>query len=193
MEMTSTTRSRRSSRMHAFASHAFQSISYVLTRKKAFALALCSVAFSTFALAAGPCDLNNDGSVTASDVTLAINMALGTSPCTAGLEGNSICTVITVQRVTNASLGGPCVTYNTHSATLSWTASTTPGVSSYNVYRATSSSGPFTTPIASVTSGTTYQDTTVVAGQTYYYEVTAVLNGVESSPAGPAQGTIPTP
>ena len=44
---------------------------------------------------------------------------------------------------------------------------------SYNVYRATSASGPFT-QIATGLTSTNYQDTTVTNGTTYYYKVTAV-------------------
>lgn len=150
--------------------------------------------FSPSVWAQNACDLNGDGSVTAADVTVAINMALGTTPCTANIEGPNTCTVITVQRVVNASLGQPCSVYNAHAAILSWTASTTPNAT-YNVYRATSSSGPFTTPVnTSAITGTTFTDTTVQAGQTYYYVATAVSGGVESADSGPpVQATIPTP
>ncbi|MDR3711036.1 MAG: fibronectin type III domain-containing protein [Capsulimonadaceae bacterium] len=61
------------------------------------------------------------------------------------------------------------------SISLTWTAST--GASSYNIYRGTSSGGEVkisTTP-ATVTS-TTYSDTSVTSGDTYFYEVTAVNN-----------------
>jgi hypothetical protein len=150
--------------------------------------------FSPSVWAQNACDLNGDGSVTAADVTVAINMALGTTPCTANIEGPGTCTVITVQRVVNASLGQPCSVYNGHAAILTWTASTTPNAT-YNVYRATSSSGPFTTPVnTSPITGTTFTDTTVQAGQTYFYVATAVSGGVESADSGPpVQATIPTP
>jgi len=158
------------------------------------ALTACTLGFSPSLWAQNACDLNRDGSVTSADVTVAINMALGTSPCTANIEGPNTCTVITVQRVVNASLGQPCTVYNGHAAILSWTASTTPDAT-YNVYRATSSSGPFTTPVnTSPITGTTFTDTTVQAGQTYYYVATAVSGGVESADSGPpVQATIPTP
>lgn len=142
-----------------------------------------------------PCDLNQDGSVTIADVTIATNMALGVTPCTTSIEGPNTCTVITVQRVTNASLGQPCSVYNAHAAILSWTASTTPNVT-YNVYRATALAGPFTTPLnSSPITGTTFTDTAVQAGQTYYYVATAVAaNGTESAASGsPVQATIPSP
>jgi hypothetical protein len=43
------------------------------------------------------------------DVQIAINQAMGTLPCTsADLQQIGQCTVIGVQRVVNASLGGTC-------------------------------------------------------------------------------------
>lgn len=141
-----------------------------------------------------PCDLNQDGVTNAADVTLAINMALGTSQCLANVEGSHICTVITVQRVFNAYNGQSCFVYSAHSATLNWTASTTPNVT-YNVYRATASGGTYTVVNSSPISGTTFQDTSVQPGQTYYYVARAVnANSVESVNSSPAvQATIPTP
>lgn len=149
---------------------------------------------------AGPCDLNQDGVVNGSgpgtDVYLAVNMAIGTQTCTANIEGPNTCTVITVQRVVNASQGQTCITYNTHQATLNWTASTSSNVSYYNIYRGGASGGPYnkigsTTPNSGATS---YQDTSVQAGQTYYYVATTVdTSGNESGDSNQASATIPTP
>lgn len=56
------------------------------------------------------CDVNNDGSINAVDVQLAVNQALGISPCgTADLQQNGQCNVIDVQRVINATVGSLCV------------------------------------------------------------------------------------
>jgi hypothetical protein len=55
------------------------------------------------------CDLNGDGKVDGTDVTLATNQALGIQPCTtADLQGIGQCTVVGVQRIIAASLGGAC-------------------------------------------------------------------------------------
>jgi hypothetical protein len=158
-------------------------------------LAACSLSVSPYIRAQSPCAVSTGGATpTGADVTAATNMALGTTPCTANIEGPNTCTVITVQRVINASLGLPCSVYNAHAANLSWTASTTPNVT-YNVYRATAATGPFTTPLnSSPITGTTYTDTTVQAGQTYYYVATAVANGIESADSSPpVPATIPSP
>ena len=57
------------------------------------------------------CDVNGDGVVNSADVSAAINQALGVAPCgTAALQQAGQCTVIDVQRVINASLGGACRT-----------------------------------------------------------------------------------
>ena len=56
------------------------------------------------------CDVNGDGVVDSSDVQAAINQALRIAPCvTADLQQNGVCSVIDVQRVINAVLGGACV------------------------------------------------------------------------------------
>ena len=160
------------------------------------ALAVCAFSFSPSAWAqASACALTGDAAVSTADITAAINMALSIIPCTANVEGPNTCTVITVQRVVNAYLGQPCVVYNAHAAVLTWTASTTPNVT-YNVFRATASTGPFTTPLnSSPITGTTYTDTSVAAGQTYYYVATAVAaGGTQSAPSSPpVPATIPSP
>jgi hypothetical protein len=150
---------------------------------------------SAVVLTSNACDLNGDGVVNGTDVNLSVNMALGTAPCSANLEGPLVCTVVTVQRVINASEGQPCVTYNGHGVTLSWVASSSPGVSGYNVYRGTASTGPFAKVNTSLVGGTSYADNSVQAGQTYYYVITAInSSGLESGFSTPAvTATIPIP
>jgi fibronectin type 3 domain-containing protein len=71
---------------------------------------------------------------------------------------------------------------------LAWTAST--GATSYNVKRAASNGGPYTT-VASP-AGTSYNDTTVTNETTYYYVVTAVSAGGESANSNQASATPST-
>jgi hypothetical protein len=140
------------------------------------------------------CDLNSDGVDDPADVTLAVNMDIGTASCTANIVGIDLCNVVVVQRVTNAALGGACVAGNPHTVSLSWTASTTPNVS-YNIYRSTTSNGTYT-KIGSVGVGVLgYADSTALAGQTYFYVATAVDSSNNESPFStpPVQAGIPFP
>lgn len=80
-----------------------------------------------------------------------------------------------------------------YTVSLSWNASTS-GVSGYNVYRSTTSGGPYTRLDSSLDVTTTYADSTVQSGQTYFY-VTAAVNssGIESSYSNQVSAQIPTP
>lgn len=143
------------------------------------------------------CDLNQDGSVNVVDVQWATNMALGLIGCTANVNGAGVCNVIVVQRVINTALGGTCLVDGagiSHSAALSWTASTSQGVSGYNIYRSTTSGGSYTKVNSQLVSVTTYTDTTVQAGQTYYYVATTVDgSNNESGYSNEATAVIPSP
>ncbi len=70
---------------------------------------------------------------------------------------------------------------------LSWTAP--PGATSYNVKSATVSGGPYTT-VASVTA-TSYTNTSLLNGTTYYYVVSA-LNSFSESPNSTEASATPT-
>ena len=78
---------------------------------------------------------------------------------------------------------------NYGTVTLNWTASAT--ATSYNVKRSPSINGPFTT-IANVT-GTTYTDTTVINGTTYYYVVSALNSGGEGPNSAVVNARPPLP
>ncbi|WP_405156076.1 hypothetical protein [Paenibacillus sp. FSL K6-0108] len=69
---------------------------------------------------------------------------------------------------------------------LSW--STVPEATSYKVKRSTTSGGPYQTVTDNVYD-TKYTDTTVTNGVTYYYVVTANLNGIESEYSNEASAT----
>jgi hypothetical protein len=153
---------------------------------------LCPVA--AWSQASSACDLNADSAVNILDIQLATNMALGLVSCTANIIGVDVCNVVVVQRITNTVLGGMCATSNSHSVSLSWTASTSSNVSGYNVYRAAQAGGPYTKITSSLAVGTTYTDTAVQAGQTYYYVTTAVdSSNNESAWSNEAQAVIPSP
>ncbi len=80
-----------------------------------------------------------------------------------------------------------------HLVTLNWDPSTLV-VAGYNIYRGTQSGGPYTQLNSSPVLVTTYTDSTVQAGQAYFYVATAVdLNNVESMLSNEISATIPTP
>lgn len=77
--------------------------------------------------------------------------------------------------------------------TLTWNASPSSGVT-YNVYRSVVTGSCFTTKIASGITPLTYADSTVVAGTTYFYSVSAQNSGGESiSCSNEVQIAVPTP
>lgn len=162
------------------------------------ASSVLSVGLFFFSLSAwsqtNSCDLTLDGKVDAADVQAAINMSLGTSPCTANIAGPNVCNVIIVQRVVNASMGGGCTTsMGLHSVVLTWTPSTSSGVTGYKVSRATTSNGPYTL-LSTLGLVSSYMDNAVQSGLTYYYVVTAVDNSNNTSPnSNQAQAVIPVP
>ena len=78
-----------------------------------------------------------------------------------------------------------------HSVHLSWKASTS-AVAGYNVYRRSASG--FTRINSAPVHGTTYVDTSVQPGQTYYYVTKAVgSTGAESAPSNEVQAMVPSP
>ena len=87
---------------------------------------------------------------------------------------------------------GTGVQVTAHSVGLNWTASSTTGVTGYDVYRGTSP-GTYSLLVSSVP-GTAYTDSSVQSGQdiTYYYVVTAIgSNGVQSGDSNQASATVP--
>ncbi len=79
------------------------------------------------------------------------------------------------------ALSGTGLAQVNHSVSLSWTPSTSTVVG-YNSYSSTVSRGPYVKLTTAPVPATTYVDTTVQAGLTYYYVVTAVdSNNMEST------------
>jgi hypothetical protein len=74
---------------------------------------------------------------------------------------------------------------------LSWTAPSGV-VTGYNVYRGTTPGGELSTPLNTTPlTGTTFQDTTVTPGSTYYYVVEAVNSAGSSGPSAEGSATAP--
>jgi fibronectin type 3 domain-containing protein len=81
-----------------------------------------------------------------------------------------------------------------HSVDLSWTASQSSGVVGYNIYRGSVSGGPYSKVNSTPNTDTTYTDTTVAAGQTYFYVAKSVdSNDVESGSSNEVQLIVPSP
>jgi hypothetical protein len=81
----------------------------------------------------------------------------------------------------------------THSVHLNWARISSTDVLAYNVYRGTQSGGPYVRLNPALLANPDYLDTTVLAGQTYYYTVTAVSAATESGRSAEAVAVIPTP
>jgi len=78
-----------------------------------------------------------------------------------------------------------------HAVTLNWNASVSPSIIGYYVYRATPT-GQFFKLNSTAEASTTYEDTSVASGLTYYYVVTAVSSAqVESTSSNQVSVTVP--
>lgn len=78
-----------------------------------------------------------------------------------------------------------------HAAGLSWQQGSN-GILGYNVYRGTTSGGPYSQLNSSLLPASSYSDSTVQGGNTYYYVATEVGgSGEESSYSNETQAVIP--
>jgi hypothetical protein len=137
---------------------------------------------------------------TTNGITLPLSLAAGQStsisvafaPASAGNLSGS---VTVVSNATNSplvvALSGTGSTPVSHTVSLSWTPSS-PTFSGFNVYRGTTSGGQYTRVDTSMISATSYVDSGVSSGQTYYYVATEVdSSGTESSYSSEVSATIP--
>ena len=81
----------------------------------------------------------------------------------------------TIENVT-----GNGISASQHRVTLSWNASSSP-VAGYNIYRSGTSGGPYTKINSALQTSTSYTDTSIQSGRTYYYVTTAVTSGGKQS------------
>ena len=114
------------------------------------------------------------------------------TPATAALIPGSVTVTSNASNSpATVTLSGTGVQAVAHSVTLTWTASTST-VSGYNVYRSSVSGGPYTKLNSAVIAATTYTDSNVTAGQTYFYVVTSVTSGgVESANSAEVSALVP--
>lgn len=159
--------------------------------------------------------LSNTGS---SNVTISIVSPTGTGVMTSGVSAGLILapgqsatlnvtysptaagsltgSVTIASNATNSpatiTLSGAATQPVSHSATLTWTASTST-VSGYNVYRSSASGGPYTKLNSALVTTVSYTDSTVAAGNAYFYVITSVNSaGVESADSSEASAAVPT-
>jgi Domain of unknown function (DUF4082) len=81
-----------------------------------------------------------------------------------------------------------------HSVTLNWNPSPSTSIAGYNVYRSTSSAGPYYKLSPSLVTSSGYVDSSIGSGQTYFYAVTAMsTTNQESSYSNVAIASVPYP
>jgi hypothetical protein len=104
--------------------------------------------------------------------SLTITDSAGSAPQTVALSGTGIAA--------------------TYRVAIAWAASSSSGVMGYNVYRSTISGSSYALLNSSPLGGTSYTDSTVTAGNTYYYVTTAVSSsGEQSGYSNQATAVIP--
>lgn len=126
--------------------------------------------FDIFAVAGQNKALVKDFTATANgsgQIVVAFSHGTADNPSIAGLE-----VITTGSGTAPATPTGVSATGNTGSVSLSWGAVT--GATSYSIYRSTAAGGEGTTAFASNVTGTSYTDSAVTSGTTYYYKVAAV-------------------
>ena len=114
------------------------------------------------------------------------------APTAAGAVSGAVTLLSNATNSAAMSLSGSGAQQSTHTVGLAWTDSATT-VAGYNVYRGTSTGGPYASKLTgSPVTSTQFTDSGLQSGQTYYYVVTAVdSNGVESVYSNQATASIP--
>ena len=132
----------------------------------------------------------SSGQIVKSGQTATLNVTF-TPSATGSLPGTVKVTSNATNSPVSITLSGTGIQPVSHSVTLTWTASTS-AVSGYNVYRSTTSGGPYTKLNSSLIATTTYVDSTVQASTTYFYVVTSVdSSNVESANSTEVSVTVP--
>jgi hypothetical protein len=123
-----------------------------------------------------------------------ISFTLTFTPLASGSASGSISLTSNASNTpTVETMSGSGTGTSHHNVGLSWNPSTS-AVVGYNVYRSGSSSGPYTKLNSVLNASTTYVDSSVKSGQTYYYVNTAVNSqGAESKFSVQLRAAIPSP
>ncbi len=110
-------------------------------------------------------------------------------------DGNVKVLAISTVAATDAPTGLTATATTATEASLSWTAPTSGTVAGYNVFRGTIAGGESATPLNATplsASSTTFQDTSVLAGNTYFYVVQAIIGQANSGASNEAHVTLTT-
>ena len=124
-----------------------------------------------------------------------VNATIVFTPTTSGALSGSLSLLSNGTSLLKIPLAGTGVTPVAHSVDVSWAASSTSALLGYNVYRGTTSGGPYT-KVSSLLGSTTllFTDSTVNSGGHYFYVVTDVnSSGVESATSNEVAATILVP
>jgi hypothetical protein len=113
------------------------------------------------------------------------------TPQASGTSIGSLAFVTDASSSPTATLTGSGGQSAAHSVDLSWSASTSP-VAGYNIYRSVQSGGPYAKLTGSPLPGTSYADSSVQSGTTYYYVATSVnASSQESGYSNQTAATVP--
>ena len=121
-----------------------------------------------------------------------VNMTVKFAPKSGGSASATI-SLANTKGPTIASASGNGVSTTQHRVSLNWSPSKST-VSGYNVYRGTASGGPYSKLNSQSVVSTSYTDSSVASGKTYFYVTTAVASsGSESVKSNEVRAAIPTP
>ena len=123
-----------------------------------------------------------------------VSFTLTFTPQNSGTASGSISLISNAANTpTLETLTGSGTATGSHSVSLYWTSSTS-AVVGYNVYRSAQSGGPYTKITQALDANTSYVDSSVQGGTTYYYVCTAVDSiGIESTYSSQLQAVVPSP
>ena len=120
------------------------------------------------------------------------SFALAFAPQASGIASDTLSFASNASNSPTETSTGTGIAPPQHSVTLSWIEALP--VVGYNIYRAPTSGGPYALVNSSLDPVAAYTDSTVIAGQTYYYVTTAVdRGGSESGYSNQIQTLIPFP
>jgi len=122
-----------------------------------------------------------------------VSFALVFAPQTSGSASAVLSFASNASNSPTESLSGNGVAPPQHSVSLSW-ADSGYGIVGYNIYRGMIAGGPYVKVNSPLDPTAAYSDSSVLAGQTYYYVTTAVDGkGMESAYSNEALAVVPSP